>query len=62
MRCPVGCGDRAFALLTWLGFRLEGQKGWLVWRTVRGEVMIALDLKVYPTRTTLLALVVRVLL
>lgn len=61
-KCPTGCGDRAFALLTWLGFTLEGERGWLAWHTKRGDVMIGLDLQVHPTRTTLIALVTRLFL
>ena len=55
------CGDRAFTLLTWLGYRVD-DAGALVWTTPRGTVALGLDLKAHPTRTTLLALVVRGLL
>ncbi len=56
------CGDRAFRLLTWLGFTLEGEGGSLVWRTKRGSVSITLDLKAHPTRTTIISLVTRIFL
>ena len=54
------CGDRAWWVLTRLGFCLED--GLIVWTTRRGRVLLDIDLKAHPTRTTLLALLTRIVL
>lgn len=56
------CGDRAFRLLTWMGYELSGKQGDLIWKNARGRVAIRMDLKLHPTRTTIIAVLVRLCL